>query len=269
MTPTEFRQQCRQGLHTSQTSGFCPGFAQANLVILPTKVAADFHQLCLRNPIPCPLLAHTEIGNQHSTNDKRIISDKYFDITRDFPRYTVYENGSLVRCPTDVSDIWDPTRHVGFLIGCSFSFEKALDEAGLPPRNYSQKRNVSMYKTTRRLQDSGVFVDVPYVVSMRPYKLKDISRVKEITGRFKKTHGAPIDFGYDAMERLGIRDLSNPDFGDSTQIEDDEVPVFWGCGVTAQIAALSVHDRIDGPIIGHAPGHMLVTDLRDEDVMEL
>lgn len=269
MNPIEFRRKCREANHTNPTSGYCAGYAQANLVILPSEIAQDFHQLCLLNPIPCPLLAYTDQGNQFSISDKKIITDQEFDITRDFPRYTVYKNGKLISTPTDVAGLWNTQSHVGFLIGCSFSFESALAAAGLLPRNFSLSTNVSMYKTTKRLTDAGVFVNVPYVVSMRPYKETDLRRVREITGKFRKTHGGPIDHGYDAVQRLGIQDLATPDFGDATRIEDDEIPVFWGCGVTAQLAALSVYDKIDGPIIGHAPGHMLITDLKDEDVMRL
>ncbi|KAM9913570.1 hypothetical protein OXX69_001469 [Metschnikowia pulcherrima] len=267
MTPSELRRQCREGLHTSSTSGCCPGYAQANLVILPAKVAADFEQLCRENPVPIPLIGKTEVGNPHRLTDQNDIHDTELDLTRDFPKYLVYESGKLVAAPTDISSIWQDD-HVGFLIGCSYSFDTALTRAGLGPRNLAENKNVSMYITNQRLCDSGVFVDVPYVVSMRPYREADIPRVSGITSLFTKTHGAPIAYGYDAAERLGIADLEKPDFGDQTIIHTDEVPVFWGCGVTAQLAALSIHDIIEGPIIGHAPGHMLVTDLRDEDVTE-
>ncbi|GEQ69686.1 hypothetical protein JCM33374_g3360 [Metschnikowia sp. JCM 33374] len=254
MTPAEFRRKCKEEVHKDQTSGHCLGYAQANLVILPSKVAGDFQLLCERNPIPCPLLAQTATGNQFSISDKRIVNDPQFDITTDFPRYNVYENGKLVASPTNVSQWWDANDHVGFLIGCSFSFESALAEAGLAPRNFAHQKNVSMYKTTKLLENAGVFVDVPYVVSMRPYKPSDLARVCEITGKFQKTHGGPIEYGYDAVARLGIRDLACPEFGDATHIEADEIPVFWGCGVTAQIAALSVHAKIDGPIFGTRSG---------------
>lgn len=222
----------------------------------------------MRNPVPCPLLGMTEIGNPHKIDNKAVIRDDEFDIRADFPRYSVYVNGNLESTPTDIKHLWTSS-HVGFLIGCSFSFEHALTEAGLPPKNGLRNKNVSMYLTTKHLDSAGIFTNVPYVVSMRPYKKKDLETVRSITREFRRTHGEPIEWGFDAVERLGIKDLSHPEFGDATEIADDEIPVFWGCGVTAQIAAVSAAKKIEGPVIGHAPGHMLMLDLTDEDVVNL
>lgn len=263
--PSEFRQDCKTGTFSTTTGGVCPGYAQANLVILPQKAATDFANLCQRNPVPIPLLGMTSPGNPHRVNDKRILADPSFDIRTDFPKYTIYENGKLVGSKAHILDEWT-SDSVGFLIGCSFSFEHALAEAGLPARNSKCGKNVSMYLTTKRLCSAGIFENVPFVVSMRPYKLSDVERVRKITSRFVRTHGEPIDWGYDAIERLGIHNLKKPDFGDSTEIQADEVPVFWGCGVTAQVAASMYGSVIEGPVIGHAPGHMLVLDATDDEI---
>lgn len=264
-SPSEFRQGCKLGTFSATTGGACPGYAQANLVILPQKAAADFANLCRRNPVPIPLLGMTSPGFPNRVDDQRILADPSFDIRTDFPKYTIYKNGKLVGSKTDILDEWT-SDSVGFLIGCSFSFEHALAAAGLPARNSESGKNVSMYLTTKRLCSAGIFENVPFVVSMRPYKLSDVERVRKITSSFLRTHGEPIDWGYDAVARLGIRDLKKPEFGDSTEIEENEIPVFWGCGVTAQVAASMYGSVIDGPVIGHAPGHMLVLDATDDDI---
>lgn len=267
-TPSEFRRLCKLGNMTTLTGGHCPGYAQANLVVLPAQAAADFADLCFRNPVPLPLLGMTPIGDSSKIDNLQILDDEEFDITTDFPKYTVFEKGKLIDTVQDIKSYWTES-HVGFLIGCSYSFENALAKAGLPARNSVENISVSMFLTSRLLDPAGIFTGVYYVVSMRPYKKSDLEKVREITGKFRKTHGEPIDWGYDALKRLGISDLSKPDFGEPTEIKDDEIPVFWGCGVTAQVAALTVADKIDGLTFGHAPGHMLVLDIKDEDVIAL
>lgn len=268
-TPSEFRQYCKTAQHTGQTGGYCPGYAQANLVILPGKAAADFADLCMRNPVPLPLLGTTPIGDPTKIDNKNILDDEEFDITTDFPKYTVWEKGQLIDTVTDIKKYWDDKSHVGFLIGCSYSFENALANAGLPARNSVADKTVSMYLTSKKLDPAGMFSDCYYVVSMRPYKKEDVEKVRAVTREFRRTHGEPVDWGYEALKRLGISDLHKPDYGLPTEIAEDEVPVFWGCGVTAQVAALTVAGEIEGLTFGHAPGHMLVLDIKDGDVVKL
>jgi uncharacterized protein YcsI (UPF0317 family) len=112
-----------------------------------------------------------------------------------------------------------------------------------------------MYVTDREATPAGSFSG-PLVVSMRPIPRRDLARVVEHTGRLPNAHGAPIHVGL--ARDLGIADLAEPDYGDPVPVRDDEVPVFWPCGVTAQAAA--VCGRIPR-MISHAPGHMFVTDL--------
>lgn len=268
-SPVEFRRLCKEKQYTSQTSGICPGFSQANLVVLPKEVAQDFADLAFRNPVPLPVLGVTPVGNPRTINNTRLINDKEFDIRTDFPKYTIYKNGELIGTKDDLLDDWDISSHVGFLIGCSFSFEHALANVGLPPKNMKIGKNVSMFITTKKLDSAGIFIDIPYVVSMRPYKLADLPKVRSVSRKFRKTHGEPIDWGYDAVKRLGIKDIAKPEFGDPTIIADDEIPVFWGCGVTAQLAAKMVGKKIPGLIFGHYPGYMLVLDIKDEDMTDL
>lgn len=72
--------------------------------------------------------------------------------------------------------------------------------------------------------------------------------------------------GFDAAERLGIQDLSKPDFGDPTTFQEGEVPVFWGCGVTPQLAVME--SGVQGVVVGHTPGHMLCLDIGPESVCD-
>ena len=210
----------------TNTSGLAPGYLQANLLILPSKYASQFYDLCLRNPVPCPLLGVTPKGDPRTIKPETCITDPDFDIRTDFPAYRVYQNGQCIERRRDLTDLWTDD-HVGFLIGCSFSFEDALSEAGLPPRQQKTGTIVAMYRTNLPLLPAGVFTDARFIVSMRPYKPEDIERVRDVTRPYLATHGEPIAWGWDGTERLGICDVNQPDFGQAQVFEDGEVPVFW------------------------------------------
>jgi uncharacterized protein YcsI (UPF0317 family) len=242
------RARIRIGAHTGPTSGLATGFAQANLVVLPEEHALDFVRFCVRNPKPCPLLEVTDTGSPHP----RALS-RDADLRTDLPRYRVFEGGSLIDEPTDVSGYWRDDL-VCFLLGCSFTFEWALADAGLRLAHQDQGANVPMYLTDRRCVGAGPF-EGPLVVSMRPFVADDIPRAITISSRFPAMHGGPVHTGDPAA--LGITDLSAPDFGDPVRVDDDEVPVFWACGVTPQAVALEAKPAL---AIFHAPGHMFVTD---------
>lgn len=196
------------------------------------------------------------------------------DLRRDVPKYMVYKDGQLTtsHC-SDIVDLW--TRdHVAFLIGCSFSFETALCQAGLPPRHIKTDRNVPMYRTKLPLMPAGIFKNCVAVVSMRPYRMSEIEDVRNITRPFVETHGEPIAWGWDALQTLGIENIERPDFGEAPELNatatrdtgsmDEVVPVFWGCGVTPQEAV--TRSKLSDTVMAHAPGHMLVLDARDEDL---
>jgi uncharacterized protein YcsI (UPF0317 family) len=246
------RAACRQGQFTAQTSGLALGFAQANLVVVPAEWAGDFLEFCRRNPKPCPLLDVTEPGNPVPT---RVAPTA--DLRTDLPRYRIWQNGELTGEATDVRAIWRDD-FVSFLIGCSFTFESALLQAGVPVRHLEMNVNVSMYRTNRPCAASGVFQG-PLVVSMRPLKPADAIRAVQITSHYPDVHGAPIHLGLPAQ--LGIADLSRPDYGDAVPVLDDELPVFWACGVTPQAV---LHAAKLPLAITHSPGCMFVTDVRDE-----
>ncbi len=242
------RARIRSGEHTAPTSGLAAGFAQANLVVLPADDALDFMRFCVRNPKPCPLLEVTDTGSPHPTT---LAHDA--DLRTDLPRYRVFQDGSLVDEPTDVTRYWRDDL-VSFLLGCSFTFEFALATAGLPLAHQLQGVNVPMYVTNRRCVGAGPF-EGPLVVSMRPFAPADIASAVDISSRFPAMHGRPVHIGDPGA--LGISDLDAPDFGDPVRIANGAVPVFWACGVTPQAVAIEAKPSL---AIFHAPGHMFVTD---------
>lgn len=243
------RAAIRAGLHTGPTAGLAPGHVQGNLVILPQDWANEFLRFCQANPKPCPLLAVSEVGDPMLPTLGADI-----DIRTDVPRYRVYRDGELAAEPTDIAALWRDD-FVTFVIGCSFSFEEALLAAGVPVRHIQMNRNVPMYRTSLPCVPAGRFRG-DLVVSMRPLAPADAIRAVQITSRFPSVHGAPVHLG--APERIGIADIDRPDYGDAVEIGDGELPVFWACGVTPQVAIRNARPPI---AITHSPGTMLITDL--------
>ena len=127
-------------------------------------------------------------------------------------------------------------------------------------RNVTEGKNVPMFITNIPTSPAGIFSG-PTVVSMRPIPKDKIVRAVQVTSRFPGVHGAPIQIG--DSEKIGIKDVFKPDFGDATDVLPDEVPVFWACGVTPQAVAMEAKLPF---MITHSPGHMFVTDLKDEDL---
>ncbi|WP_110692425.1 putative hydro-lyase [Salinicola halophyticus] len=247
--PLAARQAIRHGQWQRHTSGLAPGYAQANLVILPVRYAEDFLRFCQRNPRACPLLDVTDPGDPHP---RSLGTD--IDLRHDVPRYRVYRNGISSAEPTHIAEMWQDD-FVTFSIGCSFSFEDALIADGLEVRHIQLGRNVPMYRTQVPLEPSGPFGG-NLVVSMRPFKPADAIRAIQITTDMPRVHGAPVHIGLPTS--LGIADLARPDFGDAPVIHDDELAVFWACGVTPQAAL----EAAGLPLaITHSPGHMLITDI--------
>ncbi|MDD0815501.1 putative hydro-lyase [Curvibacter sp. HBC28] len=242
------RQPIRRGEHQGHTSGLAPGLVQGNLMILPQALAADFLLFCQRNPKSCPLLAVSEPGDPFLPTLGQDI-----DIRSDVPSYRVWRDGMLVHQPSDLTALWQDD-FVTFVLGCSFSFEQALIEAGIPLRHVQQGRNVAMYRTNVPTQSAGPFAG-PMVVSMRPMTPADAIRAVQVTSRFAQVHGAPVHLG--RPDLIGIADLAQPDFGDPVDIGPDEIPVFWACGVTPQSVAMATRPPL---CITHSPGCMLVTD---------
>jgi uncharacterized protein YcsI (UPF0317 family) len=245
------RLSARSGALTGQTAGVAPGLVQGNLAILPAEEANDFLRFCQRNPKPCPLIGVSEPG------DPRVpeLGDD-LDIRTDLPRYRVWRDGELVAEPTDVLSYWRDDL-VAFVIGCSFSFEEALVADGIEVRHMACGTNVPMFRTNIPCRPAGRFAG-PMVVSMRPFCPADAIRAVQITSRFPSVHGAPVHIGLPHL--IGIGDVSRPDYGDAVPVHDDELPVFWACGVTPQAVIAAARPRF---AITHSPGCMLVTDRRN------
>lgn len=249
--PSVARSGFRRG-RMEPTTAWCRGYTQANLVVLPREWAWDMLLFAQRNPEACPVLDVTEPG----ASETALAPGS--DLRSDLPGYRVWRDGELVGEPTDITDLWCEDL-VAFLIGCSFTFEAALIEAGVPLRHLEQGRNVSMYRTNRACRSAGR-LHGELVVSMRPVPAALVATAVQTTARMPAVHGAPVHVGSPAA--LGIADLSRPDFGDPVQAHENDVPVFWACGVTPQAALM----RSRPPFaITHAPGHMFITDARDAD----
>jgi uncharacterized protein YcsI (UPF0317 family) len=238
----------RSGLLDGHTSGAACGFVQGNVAIVPADVAAAFEAYCRANWQACPLLA---VGQPGEPALPMLGED--LDIRTDLPRYRVYRDGSFAEERTDIGDLWRDDL-VTFVIGCSFTFERALQQAGIPLRHMQQGRNVAMYRSSIETMPVGPFGG-PMVVSMRPIAAASVARAAAVTARFPDQHGSPVH-ARDPVA-IGIMDLARPDYGDAIAIEAGEVPVFWACGVTSQAAL----ERARLPFfMAHAPGSMLVTD---------
>jgi uncharacterized protein YcsI (UPF0317 family) len=249
--PREARAAIRRGEWTGQTSRLAPGFTQANLVVLPEADALDFLRFCVRNPKPCPVLDVTDPGD--SEPDALAPGA---DLRTDLPGYLVWRNGEPEEQRTDVRDVWRDDL-VAFLIGCSFTFERAMLAEGLPVRHAEQGVNVPMFRTSRECRPAGAFSG-PLVVSMRPMTPAQAIRATQVTARYPAVHGAPVHVG--EPEAIGIADVGAPDYGDPVEVREGEVPVFWACGVTPQAVAAASRPQL---MITHAPGHMFVTDVPD------
>jgi uncharacterized protein YcsI (UPF0317 family) len=250
----EVRRHIREGKWRRPTAGLAPGFVQTNLVILPRDLAFDFLLFAQRNPKPCPVIEVTDVGSPEPK-----VSAPGADLRTDVPRYCIYRDGALSEEVTDLRSVWRDDV-VSFLLGCSFTFESALLQAGVPVRHIEEQRNVPMFVTNIPCRPAGLFRG-PLVVTLRPIPAALVARAVQITGRYPGVHGSPVHIGDPAD--IGIRDLGRPDFGDAVTIRPGDVPVFWACGVTPQAVAMQAKPPL---MLTHAPGHMFITDLRNEEL---
>lgn len=250
-TGREVRLACRRGLLHGSTGGGAPGYVQGNLVTLPKDLAKDFLRFCQANPKPCPLIGVSDVG------DPRVPAlGADIDLRSDLPAYRVWQDGDLVEETGNVSAWWRDDL-VSFVIGCSYSFEEALLAEGIPMRHVEHGIRVSMYRTNIACTPAGPFAG-PMVVSMRSLTPPQAIRAIQVTSRFPSVHGAPVHIGLPHL--IGITNLAKPDYGDAVPVEAGELPVFWACGITPQ--AVIATARLPFAIT-HAPGAMLVTDLRN------
>lgn len=245
------RAQYRAG-KVEPTAGRAPGMTQANMIALPADWAWDFLLYAQRNPQPCPVLDVIEAG-QHRT-----VLAPDADIRTDIPLYRVWRDGQLAQEVSDATRLWQEHDDlVTFLLGCSFTFETPLLEAGIEIRHITQGCNVPMYRTNRACRPAGR-LHGEMVVSMRPIPAHRVADAVAISARFPAVHGAPVHIGNPTA--LGIADLARPDFGDAVEIKEGEIPVFWACGVTPQAAVMASGVPF---AVTHAPGHMFISDVPD------
>lgn len=251
-----WREKMRRGEWNRPTPGLAEGYAQANVIVLPASLADDFEAFCQANPQPCPLLERLAPGDPLT----RQMADAA-DLRTDLPRYLVFKDGRRVAECEQVTEYWRDDL-VGFLMGCSFTFEWALRRAGLPLHHVAQGRNVPMFLTHIPLARVGPFSGA-MVVSLRFFLPEQVETAVRVSGRFPRMHGAPVHV--DDPGAIGIGDLERPDFGDAIDRPRGTVPVFWACGVTSQVAGLSAKPDV---AICHAPGHMLILDRRHDEFEE-
>lgn len=204
---------------------------------------------CQRNPKPCPLTGVSDSGNPMMHTMGRDI-----DIRTDVPAYNIYRNGKLADVAKDITDIWRDDLVV-FALGCSFTFEHALQKAGLSLWHIDNNTTVPMFRSNRDTVPAGPFSG-KMVVSMRAIPEDRIREAVEISKRFPLAHGAPVYWG--DPEGIGISDISKPEWGDPAPVPEGYVPMFWACGVTPQVALEAAKLPI---CITHKPGHMLITDI--------
>ncbi len=253
---SDIREQIRKGAYQGQTAGFAPGNLQANLAILDGDDANHFLTFCEKNPKPCPLVGLSKRGDPRMP----ILGD--IDIRTDVPSYNIYRDGHLADTVADISDLWTDDM-MAFALGCSFTFERALLEAGIRMKHIEANKTVPMYRTNLALTEVGPFSG-NMVVSMRPIPERQIQAAIDITSGFDHAHGDPVHVG--AGETIGIDHLDRPDWGDPAAFEPGDVPVFWACGVTPQNILQAARPSL---CITHTPGRMLVTDHPEDRAPQL
>jgi uncharacterized protein YcsI (UPF0317 family) len=247
--PRAIRADIRAQKITGITAGLGQGYVQANLAVLPKEYAYDFLLFCQRNPKPCPLIEVTDVGSPEPVGVA-----PGADLRTDIPKYRIYKDGVLADEVTDATPYWRDDL-VAFLLGCSFTFEWAMLDAGVRLWHIEHGKNVAMWKTSIECRPAGVFHG-PTVVSMRPIAAGDIAKAVTASARFPATHGSPIHIGDPSA--IGIADITKPDWGDRQEFRAGDVPMFWACGVTPQAVALASKPAF---MLTHSPGHMFITDV--------
>ncbi|NXK97882.1 GLUCM protein, partial [Formicarius rufipectus] len=246
-------------LSISNTSGMAEGYRQANVVILHKSLADDFEKFCRANDGPLPLLYRSQPGDWKCPS---LSSDS--DIRTDCLQYRIYEHGACTGSLKSLKEYSEQLKDmVTFYLGCSFSFEKAIQNAGIPIRNIEQKCNVSMYKTAGPCYSVSPFC-CNLVVTMRPIPESKLKAAVLATCELEEAHGAPIHIGDPGL--LGIQDLSKPDYGDPVPLQHGDIPVFWACGVTGVEAVINCKAPL---AFTHSPGCMFITDIKNDNIRPL
>ena len=243
----------RSGEYKGQTAGLSKNMLQTNLIILEKKYALDFMIFCQRNPKACPLVGVSDVGVPFL----KTLGDS-IDVRTDVPSYNIYKNGKLDSTVHEIKNLWNETL-IAFAIGCSFTFEHSLIRHGFTIEHINENKVVPMYKTNIKNIKCGPFGN-SMVVSMRIFKKNQVNNVMNICKSFHWAHGKPIHYG--SPDEIGILNISKPDWGDAPRsLLEDEVNIFWACGVTPQNAILNSSVPF---CISHTPGYMLITDIEED-----
>ena len=252
--PYRLRLAFRSGLDLVSTARLAPGHVQGNLVVLPVEYAEEFAAYCRANPKPCPLLARSGTGDPLLPELGRDL-----DIRTDIARYRVWRDGRLASEPADIRDLWRDDL-VAFVLGCSYSFEQALVEAGIRLKHWERGENSPYYVSSLDTVPAGRFGG-KMVVSMRAIAAADVDKAIRVTERFPTVHGGPVHVGDPG--KIGIAALDRPEGGQPMDVAPGEVPVFWACGVTPEIALANARLPF---YVTHKPGAMVVTDLLNKSL---
>ena len=249
LAPGALRAMARRGDWTGPTAGAARGWLQCNLAILPERYARSFEAWCRANPQVCPLVA---VGLPGDPRLPALGAD--IDLRTDLPGYSIFRNGEEAGHAASVGDLWRDDL-VAFAFGCSFSFEDVLQREGVALRYLGRGEREAIYRSTLESVPAGGFAG-PLIVSMRPLRPADAIRAIEVTARYPLAHGAPVHIGKPAA--IGV-DLGRPmEMLGRVSLQDDELPLFWACGVTPQRA---IRQAAPDLCIAHRSAHMLVTDV--------
>lgn len=249
LAPSALRALARSGDWTGPTAGAARGWLQCNLAVLPERHAGDFEAWCRANPRVCPLVA---IGAPGDSRLPALGAD--IDLRTDLPGYSIFRDGAPAGHAASVGDLWRDD-FVAFAFGCSFSFEDVLIREGVDLRYLARGEREAIYRSTLETERAGRFGG-PVVVSMRPLRPADAIRAIEVTARYPLAHGAPVHIGKPAA--IGIDPDRPMETLGRVSVQDDELPLFWACGVTPQHA---IREAVPDLCIAHRSAHMLVTDI--------
>ncbi|XP_054423120.1 D-glutamate cyclase, mitochondrial isoform X2 [Pteronotus mesoamericanus] len=229
------------------------GQRPAGVVLLHRSLAPDFEKFCQANRGPLPLLGKSEPGRWAlpalgTVPDTRV----------DRPRFHKYEfgacTGSLASLEEHAEQLKDM---VTFFLGCRWSLEGALEKAGLPRRDPAGHGHMAAYKTTVPCITVAGFC-CPLVVTMRPVPKDKLEKLVQAICSMEGEQGQPIHIG--DPELLGIKDLSQPDFGEPEVCQPGDVPVFW----PSHLTSLEAVSGCKAPLaFTSAPGCTVMTDLKD------
>ena len=250
-TPREVREHIRAGRFRGHTKRLALGYQQANVIIVRERYAFDFMRFCMRNPSALPLLDMTDPG---VPVPMRAAPDS--DLRTDVGDYSIFRDGAFSERVHDLKGVWR-SDHVAFLTGCSISLARPIQEAGirLPHVAKDEAPSPAMFITNRPCVAAGIFSG-PLVVGLkiRSGRLRHSARCRNV--RHPDCHGAPVHIGDPAA--LGIEQMETPDWGQGKTVPPGHTAMFWGCGLTAQLAGMNAGIP---EMITQTVGRMFVTDL--------